>query len=153
MTSIKQQPWKMICQNTNRLITENSKEKITELTEYTDDNGILLMNLTETWLEQKIQHDEIIAGYQVLRCDRRDRVGCGVVIYVKDSYEARLISTANTRSCEMIAVHIEKINVINIVIYRPPGTIMSEFSPILEEVENILVSMKKPNPTVIITGD
>ena len=77
MTSIKQQPWKIMCQNTNRLITENSKEKIIELTEYTDDNGILLMNLTETWLEQKIQHDEIIAGYQVLRCDRRDRVGVG----------------------------------------------------------------------------
>merc|ERR1712117_103436 len=56
-------------------------------------------------------------------------------------------------SCEMIAVHIEKINVINIVIYRPPGAIMSEFSPILEEVEKILVNMKKPNPTVIITGD
>ena len=72
---------------------------------------------------------------------------------MKDSYETRLISTANTRSCEMIAVQIEKINVINIVIYRPPGAIMWEFSPILEEVENILVNMKKPNPTVIITGD
>merc|ERR1712228_19667 len=75
-----------------------------------------------------------------------------MAIYVKDSYEARLISTANTRSCEMIAVHIEKINVINTVIYRPPGAIMSEFSPILEEVENILVNMK-PNPRAIITGD
>ena len=62
MTSIKHQPWKIMCQNANRLITENSKEKIIELTEYTDENGILLINLTETWLEQKIQHDEIIAG-------------------------------------------------------------------------------------------
>ena len=53
----------------------------------------------------------------------------------------------------MIAVHIEKISMIHIVIYRSPAVEMAEFDPILEELKSILERMEIPNPTVVLSGD
>ena len=111
------QPWKIICQNVNRLVTKNSKDMVVHFKEYTSENNVILMNFTETWLNETIQQDEEIEGYQIFRCDRKGRDGGGTAIYVKDTYEAKVLSSKNTKECEMIAVHIEKINMLNIVIY------------------------------------
>merc|ERR1712002_1360009 len=47
----------------------------------------------------------------------------------------------------------EKLNIINIVIYRPPGTKGKNFSEILGKVKEILRKVKTPEPTVVLTGD
>ena len=52
----------------------------------------------------------------------------------------------------MVAVNISTLNITNIVIYRPPHTRMNDFSPILDELENLLKNMGNPNPVVIIVG-
>ena len=72
---------------------------------------------------------------------------------MKDTYEAKVLSSMNTKECEMIAVHIENINMLNTVIYRPPAVEVAEFDPILEELKSILVRKEIPNPTVVLSGD
>ena len=72
---------------------------------------------------------------------------------MKDIYEANVLSSMNTKECEMIAVHIEKINMVNIVIYRPPATEMAEFDPILEKLKSILERMEIPNLSLVLSGD
>ena len=54
---------------------------------------------------------------------------------------------------EMIAVYIEKLNILNIVIYRPPDANMNNFSKVLDKLKDILSEVKVPEPTVLITGD
>ena len=122
--------------------------------EYVHENNIILMNFTETWLKKEIQ-DEKIPNFTTFRADRKGGKlrGGGAAIYLRDGLEAQVLAEEFVDSCEMIAIFIEKINVINIVIYRPPDTKATIFTPMLKKVEKIMMDMKKPEPTVIITGD
>jgi len=72
---------------------------------------------------------------------------------LKEQFEAYEISNICIRKCEMIAIQIEKLNTINIVIYRPPDTPSSVFLQILKELQEILSRLESPEPTIIISGD
>ena len=102
------------------------------------------MNFTETWLKKEIQ-DEKIPNFTTFRADRKGGKlrGGGAAIYLRDGLEAQVLAEEYVDSCEMIAIFIEKINVINIVIYRPPDTKATTFIPMLKMVEKILIYMKK----------
>ena len=120
-------PWKIIYQNVRRLITTNSKEKVNFFKEYTEENNILLMNFTETWLSETMQEDMKIKGYQLYRGDRKGKNGGGTAIYVQEKYESHKVTEISVDGVEMIAVHIEKLNIINIVVYRPPDAKANNF--------------------------
>ena len=71
----KERPWKIMMQNMRRLVTENSKEKVELLKEYVKEDKIILMNLTETWLDNTIKDVVEIEGYNIFRGDRENREG------------------------------------------------------------------------------
>ena len=50
----RKEPYKLLYQNIRRLITKNSIKKIDYLKEYTQENKIIIMNFTETWLDDSI---------------------------------------------------------------------------------------------------
>ena len=153
MNKERKEPYKILFQNIRRLVTENSKVKIEYFKEYVLENKILAMNFTETWLDKSITKDINIPGYQVFRCDRKDRKGGGTAIYLNEDLEATVLLEVNVGRCEMIAIFIEKINAINIVVYRPPDTKLIDFNKILKEIKELLSKMNTPEPVVIITGD
>ena len=146
-------PWKIIYQNIRRLVTKNTKEKVEFLEDYTKQDKILIMNFTETWLNETTQGDPKIKGHNLYRGNRIGRVGEGTAIYVKEEYKAQKISELSSDGVEMVAVYIEKLNIINIVIYRPPDARVFNFSEILMNVRGILKEVKAPEPTVIVAGD
>ena len=146
-------PWKIIYQNIRRLVTKNRKEKVNFLEEYSKQEKILLMNLTETWLSETIKDDSNIEGYNLHRGDRKGRDGGGTAIFVREEYESKKISEMSSDGAEMVAVYIEKLNILNIVIYRPPDARIGNFSEILKKVRQILKEMQAPEPTVILSGD
>ncbi|CAL4163585.1 unnamed protein product [Meganyctiphanes norvegica] len=153
MTKNRKEPYKILYQNIRRLITENSKKKIEYFKDYVLENKILAMNFTETWLDNLITNDINIKGYQVFRGDRKGRRGGGTAIYLNEDFEANILLEASVEKCEMIAIFIEKLNTINIVIYRPPDTKLSIFTSIVDKMNNLLSNMNAPEPTVILTGD
>ena len=153
MNKERKEPYKILFQNIRRLVTENSKVKIEYFKEYVLENKILAMNFTETWLDKSITKDIKIPGYEVFRCDRKDRKGGGTAIYLNEDLEATVLLEVNIGRCEMIAIYIEKINAINIVVYRPPDTKIIDFNKILKEIKELLSKMNTPEPVVIITGD
>ena len=53
----------------------------------------------------------------------------------------------------IVAVYIEKLNLANIVINRPPDTESGEFEKIMNKTKKLLLEMEINEPTVIITGD
>ena len=101
-------PWKIIYQNIRRLVTTNSKEKVDFFKEYTEENEILIMNFTETWLDENKQEDMKIKGYQLYRGDRIGKNGGGTAIYVKELYEAQKVTEMSIDGVEMIAVFVNR---------------------------------------------
>ena len=97
-------PWKIIYQNIRRLVTLNNNEKVDFFKEYTEENKILIMNVTETWLDETKQEDMKIKGYQLYRGDRIGKNGGGTAIYVKEKYEAEKITEMSIDGVEMLAV-------------------------------------------------
>ena len=135
------------------LVSKNSKEKVELLKEYVKENNIILMNLTETWLDETIKEVVDIEGYKVLRGDRKNRERGGTAIYVHDRIEANEKLKMSNGKCEVVAVEMPDIQTINIVVYRPPDTKSHEFNPILSEIQNLLQNLEKPEPTIILSGD
>ena len=124
------------------------------LKEYINENNIIIMNFTETWLKEEDQ-DEKIPNYVTFRGDRKGgkTKGGGVAIYIRDGFEGKLVLEDYVESCEIVAVHIEKVNIINIVVYRPPDTKLPVFTAIMNKINKLLSEMETPEPTVILTGD
>ena len=146
-------PWKIIYQNIRRLITNNKKNKIHFFDDYTKQEKVIIMNFTETWMDEEMVGDPEIKGYKLYRGDRSHREGGGTAIYIKEEFEAQKIAELSTNEVEMVAVFIEKLNILNIVIYRPPNSQGKNFLEILKTVKEILKKTKAPEPTIIITGD
>ena len=141
-------------QNSRGLISENTKWKIGFLDEYAkNEKRILFMNFTETWFKENIKEEAEIEGFKIFRGDRKEKKNGGTAIYLYDKLEADQICEISHEKCEMVAIHIHEIQTINIVVYRPPGTKFKEFDTILKRIQAIFKELKKPDPTIILTGD
>ena len=116
-------------------------------------NGVLIFNITESWLNKNIVDDAKINGYNEYRGDRVNQKQGGTVIYTKENLECKELAKISKGKCELIAIEIIPINTINIVIYRPPKTIGDDFNHILTKVEEIFINMPRPEPTIILSGD
>ena len=61
------------------------KSKVNFIGDLTDDNT-LFVGLTETFLNRNILDSEILMeGFNIVRCDRSERMGGGVCFYLKQS--------------------------------------------------------------------
>ena len=52
-----------------------------------------------------------------------------------------------------MAIKIKEINIINIVIYRPPDTDLTTFRGVMDKIKHMLAMMDTPKPMVLITAD
>ena len=147
------QPWKFIYQNIRALVSENSRAKIDFFREYLTENKTIILNFTETWLNETIKEEATIENYNLFRGDRKDTTQGGTAIYLYDKIEGELIESFSENKCEMVAIKVPSLNLINIVSYRPPHTKMSDFKPMLNKITNILNKLDKPDPTIIWSGD
>ena len=106
MTTELNTPWKIILQNARGIVTENSNEKLGILENYTKTDKIILMNITETWLNDTITEGANIDGYNIHRSDRKGKKNGGTAIYLNNKLEAEEICQISYENCEMIAVSI-----------------------------------------------
>ena len=144
---------KYIYQNTRPLLTENSRMKIDYFNEYVEENKIILMNFTETWLNNEIKEEAKINGYNEFRGDREEFKQGGTAIYLHDKIKGVLLTSFSKNKCEMVAIKVATLNLINIVSYRPPHTKMIDFKPMLDEIKDIFNDLERPDPTILWTGD
>ena len=63
-----------------RTTIQNSKEKVELLKEYVKENNIIIMNLTETWLDNTVEEIVEMEGYRIFRGDRKNRERGGTAI-------------------------------------------------------------------------
>ena len=146
-------PWKIFIQNIEGLVTENTKDKVDFMKEYLKEDKIILVNFTETWLNNSIKEDADIEGYKLFRGDRKEKKRGGTAIYLIDNLDAELICEMSHEKCEMVAIHIPNIQTVNIVVYRPPKTKLQQFNIILNKIKEIFNKLEKPDPTIVLSGD
>merc|ERR1711894_174391 len=130
-TKLDNNPWKIVIQNTQGLITKNSDQKLEMIKEYTKEEKIIAMYFTETHYTGTIKESANIEGYNIFRCDRKRKKGGGVAIYLHDKVEAEIICEIRHGGCEMVAINIPELQTINIEVYRPSDTQKFEFDKIL----------------------
>ena len=147
------EPWKFIYQNIRALVSENSRIKIDYFNEYVLENKIIIMNFTETWLNANVKEEANIDGYNIFRGDREDIKQGGTAIYLQDKIEAEILASYSKNKCEMVAIKVPSLNLVNVVVYRPPHTKLVDFKPLMNKIEEVLNTVEKPDPTIIWTGD
>ena len=121
----------------------------------TQDNTTFLA-LTETHLGDNILDAEInIANYTLYRTDRLERSHGGIAIYLREELAANteILETFSNSTTEMLALYVKKMDLIIVVIYRPPNTTFRNFKEAAEKIQHLLQLLPTPLTEVILTGD
>ena len=100
-----------------------------------------------------IKDETKINGYNIFRGDRNEIKQGGTAIYLHNSIDGEMITSYSKNKCDMVAIKVKSLNLINIVCYRPPKTKMVDFKPMIDEIKKILNEMERPDPTIVWTGD
>jgi len=96
-------------------------------------NGIDFILLTETWLDCNMKFDLYkINNYNSIKCFRDNgrnikSVGGGLIIYVRDSYNYKILRSVSLSHIEFLIIEIiiGRLKFILVCIYRPSQYIMS----------------------------
>ena len=129
---------------------------------------MLFIALTETWLQNHKDAEVQVANYTVFRSDRnrkkkrRGRNSGGVAMYIRNDLAAstETILRLSDGSNDALGVYIKELNLVAIVLYRPPAAQSDErenlnlgFGKIIQEVADKLNCLPAPMPNIVVMGD
>ncbi|KAK3888613.1 hypothetical protein Pcinc_007339 [Petrolisthes cinctipes] len=117
-------------------------------------NDALIVALMESHLNHNIKDAEVtIAGYTSFRTDRTNTTKGGIITYLKDELApySEVILSSSTSNIEAQVLHIKRLDLILITIYRHPAC--TDFKTTLENIRTVLDKIPPPSPTIFITGD
>lgn len=118
-----------------------------------EEGNAFLAALTETHIKDHDNSEVWIPGYNLHRSDRKHRTCGGVALYIKDSLVSTEILSHSNEVVEVLGVKIESLNLVVILMYRPPDTTVEEFKPQLERIKTVLEGLEAPLPTIMWLGD
>ena len=118
----------------------------------------------ETWLNDKIKEAEYeIEGYSYVASHRKDREGGGVIIYIDNGATYKPLVLVSDGMCSVVAVHLEELNLIVFMVYRPPPNskdiyhgdkLERSFDDIvLSNINKVISKFQAPTPDIILAGD
>ena len=115
----------------------------------------LFLSLTETFLNNNIVDSEIqMEGFNIIRCDRSERIGGGVCFYLKKLINYTTLLSYSNSICEvLILAKLTNLDVILVTMYRPPNATAASFNDIVLQTEHKICALDGPLPEVIIMGD
>ena len=117
-------------------------------------NNLMFIALCETYLTNDILDAEVdIPGFSIVRCDRLDRIGGGVCIYVRESLLFEKCLNFSNSVCELLIIKILNPQLVIILLYRPPSCSPAEFIEVLAKMSDCICNMPSPLPHVIFLGD
>ena len=111
--------------------------------------------ISETWLDTNVlDQDIVLDGYALIRNDRQNRKGGGVLIYVKNTIAFKERFDIITNEClEMIWLEITtqhgSPNILLSCLYRPPNSNIDYFNHIIDTIEKASLDSKE----IILMGD
>lgn len=124
------------------------------------------MALTESHLDDTSKEAEYnITGYSHILCNRKDRQGGGVILYLRNNLTFKILTNTSDEMCSLLAITINELDLTVILVYRPPTryeqgtdhnrhTIEQSFNNIIiSNIDKVLSSLGTPTPNTLIMGD
>lgn len=110
--------------------------------------------VSETWLQNGMEHNRQIGGYTSFFDNRFGQIGGGVAVYIHD-VKVEGVHQLNTciKSTQSLIIEINLPNQISLIVvqvYRPPSLDQNIF---IEELESCLENLTLNNKSVFICGD
>lgn len=118
-----------------RGILNGNLHKLCTIKDIAIERNSFMINLTESHLNPSTDLIESeIKGWEQVRCDSKQRLGGGVICYVKETLPISNCMTFSNGYCEIVCFLIEKLNIANISVYRPPGCSNVKFIEAIEKI-------------------
>ena len=109
--------------------------------------------LTETWLSPHISDAQVhLTGYDLVRSDRRGRLGGGVLLYVSNHFPISDCDVFDDGTCQALSCTLTTLKLSIIVLYRPPNADISSFNEALKFISSKTDSLPH-NFQTIMCGD
>ena len=104
-----------------------------------------------------------IEGYAHETSHRINRDGGGVIIYIRKDLTYQVLVSQSDEMCSMVAIHLNELNLIVFMAYRPPpnnknkyhGNILeNSFKEIvINNIQKVMYDFQSPTPDIILAGD
>ena len=139
--------------NVRGLIDNGGFHKIKTISDMA--KNCFMLNFTESHLNKYIsQSKSEIQGWEQLRCDRKNRLGGGVICYVRDTLPICNSLLHSNSYCEVVCFNIPSLNMLNITIYRPPGCPKEKLDDAMKTISEWVHNNETSNsPRIIFNGD
>ena len=118
----------------------------------TEGNAIFAA-LTETHIKDHEDSEVWIPNYNLYRTDRKNRSGGGVALYIKDTLICTELLSYTDDVCEVLIIKIKNIDLIIVLIYKPPDTTKDQFDNMIQKIRTTLDEQGTPSPNIIMLGD
>lgn len=114
--------------------------------------------LTETWLSSDIENHIVrLAGYSLVRSDRLNRKGGGVLVYIHEDivFEEIDLSDRTSNAAELSFLNLSNLWMLIMCVYIPPNVPSETLKILREQIVQAADSKMSdlPNHDLIITGD
>ena len=126
------------------------------LCDLAQDSNSMWCAVTETWLRPEICDSELLVhlpGYALLRSDRVGRQRGGVCLLLREELTGEVLGTFSNGVCDLLVVRVHQLNTVVAVLYRPPDTTLKEFQAALSWLDEVLLDLSAPTPTIALMGD
>ena len=115
--------------------------------------GALFAAFTETHSRKCLDSELWIDGYNLFRSERELRECGGCCLYTHESLICSEVLKSTNDMVELLIVKVENMNLIIIVLYRPPNALLQKFEQQLNKIEEYLKSINRPSPNIMLLGD
>ncbi len=155
MSNVNDDNYSFILLNIAHLLLNLSRDKSKiDFIKEQSSNTTLFICLCESYLNEHIEDAEInMSGFVVSRCDRVNRKGGGVCIFVKESINYKVLLKYCNTVCELLIVELIDPHLLIILIYRPPSCTIQLFKDIIDKMYECLFMLSSPLPNIIMLGD
>ena len=142
----------------NPSASSSSRWKVHELEAYVEDKineniFVPFIALTETWLSSHIADAQVlIKSYDIIRSDRTDRIGGGVLLYVNRRFPISDSNTFDDGMCQVLSCQLSALKLSVFVVYRPPNATFSSFDSSLCFIQKEIDSLPE-DYQIVLTGD
>ena len=92
-------------------------------------------------------------GFVIIRCDRLDRIGGGVCIYLRDSICFEIYLSYSNSVCELLIVKLSNPDLIIVLLYRPPSCTVTEFTVTMGKLYDCISNLASPLPNIMLLGE
>ena len=137
---------------------QSNRNKVKYLRDTAKESNAPFVVLTETHLKPDILSAEVkIEGYSLYRADRGpNKSHGGVAIYLRDDLTGQLVAVGTNSMCETLAIKVKTLNLLLIVVYRPPNSTLECFEEAMDICQKAIDEVTNADPKVkdvLVMGD